>query len=203
MMIISQSRVLYLNLDHIHRQIAYHIQNDIKPQKKIFHPIDNVSSINSGSDYITPRSNASNQSSFSSLSSMEWDTKNMKKMSKNKIKEVLFRCTRHGRYKDVKNFLEKGINPNIKDMHGNTILIIAAQNGSKKLVKTALRYNADMNHQNFKGNTALHYAFAYGYQTLGEYMLSKGADDRIKNEYGLTPYQGINMKQFNDRKKQK
>merc|ERR1712129_15903 len=150
-----------------------------------------ISSINSQSDYITPRSN---ESARSSLSSLEWDGKNMKKWNKTKMKEVMFRCTRHGRYKDVKMMLEKGINPNIVDNHGNTILIVAAQNGSKRLVKTALRYNADINHQNNRGNTAAHYAFAYGYRLLGEYIMSKGADDRVSNEHGLKCYEGINMK---------
>ncbi len=66
-------------------------------------------------------------------------------------------------YKDVKKMLESGINPNITDRFGNTILLIAAQNGSKKLVKTALRYNGNINHRiNYKG-TATHYAFAFGY----------------------------------------
>jgi len=87
--------------------------------------------------------------------------------------------------------LEKGVNPNLTDEYGNTILIVAAQNGSKRLVKTALRYNANINQQNYRGNTATHYAFAYGYRTLAEYILSKGADDRLKNELGLACYQGI------------
>eukprot|EP01084_Bolivina_argentea_P187142 322424_1 len=149
-----------------------------------------ISSINSQSDYVTPRSNGS----ISSLSSMEWDSKNMKRWNKEKTKKVLFRCTRHGRYKEVRNMLEKGINPNTIDEYGNTILLVAAQNGSKRLVKTALRYNANIDHQNHRGNTAAHYAFAYGYKLLGEYILSKGADDRVKNEFGLTCYEGIKMK---------
>merc|ERR1712133_30044 len=68
---------------------------------------------------------------------------------------------------------------------------MGAQNGSKRLVKTALRYNANINQQNYRGNTATHYAFAYGYRTLAEYILSKGADDRLRNELGLACYQGI------------
>ena len=70
-------------------------------------------------------------------------------------------------------------------------MLVAAQNGSKRLVKTALRYNGNIDHQNYRGNTAAHYAFAYGYQLLAEYILSKGADDRLKNELGLRCYQGI------------
>ena len=87
--------------------------------------------------------------------------------------------------------LEKGVNPNMTDEYGNTILIVAAQNGSKRMVKTALRFSANINQQNYRGNTATHYAFAYGYKTLAEYILSKGADDRLRNELGLPCYQGI------------
>merc|ERR1712013_408107 len=70
-------------------------------------------------------------------------------------------------YKEVRNMLEKGINPNTIDEYGNT------------------------DHQNYRGDTAAHYAFAYGYKLLAEYILSKGADDRLKNELGLRCYQGI------------
>lgn len=114
------------------------------------------------------------------------------KISYENQRKILFRATRHGRYKEVRNMLEKGINCNIIDNNGNTILLVAAQNGNKKLVKTALRFNAKINHQNFKGNTALHYCFAFGYNELGEYLLSKGANDKIKNEYNFTCYQGLN-----------
>ena len=43
-----------------------------------------------------------------------------------------------------------------------------------------------------KGNTPLHFCFTYGYgDTLGAYLTSKGADPGIRNNYGLTCYEGL------------
>eukprot|EP00483_Globobulimina_turgida_P003652 UN03658 len=125
---------------------------------------------------------------------MEWDAKNAKKYNTVKNKRSIVSMYQTRPIQRCKKMLESGINPNITDQFGNTILLISAQNGSKKLVKTALRYNADINHQNHKGNTATHYAFAFGYKSLAEYILSKGADDKIENEFGLNCHQGIKPK---------
>ena len=48
--------------------------------------------------------------------------------------EKLFLAARHGKHKELKTLLDKGIPPNMADQHGNTILIIACQNGNKRVV---------------------------------------------------------------------
>jgi len=48
--------------------------------------------------------------------------------------ESMFLAARHGKHKELKALLDKGIPPNIADQHGNTILIIACQNGNKRVV---------------------------------------------------------------------
>lgn len=90
---------------------------------------------------------------------------------------------------EVKGLLEAGIDPNVRDKYGNTVLIIAGQNGLKNVAKAALRNGADINARNNKGNTALHFAFAYGYaDSLGAYLISKIADDKILNEQSKSCY---------------
>ena len=43
-----------------------------------------------------------------------------------------------------------------------------------------------------KGNTPLHFCFTYGYgDTRGAYLTSKGADPSIRNNFGLTCYEGL------------
>ena len=49
--------------------------------------------------------------------------------------------------------------------------------------------------RNKQGNTALHYCFGYGYYELGEYLIDKGADDRVVNAAGETPYDGLSADQ--------
>ncbi len=41
------------------------------------------------------------------------------------------------------------------------------------------------------GQTALHFCFAFGYAEVGDYLISKGADPHLKNESGLTCYEGL------------
>eukprot|EP01028_Stygiella_incarcerata_P011069 TRINITY_DN607_c0_g1_i1.p2 TRINITY_DN607_c0_g1~~TRINITY_DN607_c0_g1_i1.p2 ORF type:complete len:395 (+),score=125.73 TRINITY_DN607_c0_g1_i1:1694-2878(+) len=103
----------------------------------------------------------------------------------------LFSKARHNKTEDAEAILDKGISIDTRDSFGNTILIIAAQNGHKAMMKLCLRKKADINAQNKKGQTPLHFAFAYGYSDLGEWLLSKGADDTIRNMSGLTCYEGL------------
>lgn len=60
----------------------------------------------------------------------------------------------------------RGIPADVRDAHGNTILLVACQNGLKRVLKTALRRGADVNATNARGNTALHYCFAFGEQNM-------------------------------------
>lgn len=52
----------------------------------------------------------------------------------------------------------------------------------------------DVNAQNAKGNTALHYALAYGFPQVRDYLISKGADESLVNEEGLTCWEGLTRK---------
>ncbi|RYY70187.1 ankyrin repeat domain-containing protein [archaeon] len=59
------------------------------------------------------------------------------------------------------------------DSHGNTLLILAAQQGSKRMCKFLLRRGANINMQNLVGNTCLHYCYAYSQRELAEYLKKK------------------------------
>ncbi|TNV75415.1 hypothetical protein FGO68_gene15835 [Halteria grandinella] len=103
----------------------------------------------------------------------------------------IFSLARHGRFQQLKQVLELGVDPNSKDKYGNTIVIIGAQNGNKSIVKLALRFGGHINMSNTSGNTALHYCSEYGYVELGEYLISKGASVEIMNIRGYKPLEGI------------
>ncbi|CAN0024153.1 unnamed protein product, partial [Discosporangium mesarthrocarpum] len=76
--------------------------------------------------------------------------------------EDIFSYARHNRVADVERMLDNGVPANVRDLHGNTILIIACQNGHKRVLKAALRRGADINASNHHGNTALHYCYTFG-----------------------------------------
>ena len=99
----------------------------------------------------------------------------------------VFSFARHNRTGQVKAELEAGVDPDIRDDKGSSILIHAAQNNLKNMAKVALRTGIDINGVNFKGNTALHYCYAYGYVAgLGAYLVSKGADPDQQNGAGIS-----------------
>jgi hypothetical protein len=83
---------------------------------------------------------------------------------------------------------------NMTDKHGNTLLMLAAQNGSVKSGKLFYAKGANPNHQNKVGHTAGHYALAYSFFDFSEWIFSASgaaADDSIENMYGLGPYDGL------------
>ena len=103
----------------------------------------------------------------------------------------VFSFARHNRVQDIERLLVRGVPADSRDVHGNTIAIIGAQNGHKRVVKAALRRGADVNAANLRGNTCLHFCFAFGFVELGEYLITKGADNRIVNASGKTCYEGL------------
>lgn len=110
--------------------------------------------------------------------------------------EHLETLCRHGKYEEVERCLDDPdwtLPIDAKDEHGNTLLLIAAQNGNKRIAKLSLRRGADLNMQNLAGQTCLHYCFAYGYEKMAEYLMQKGADDSLQNADGLTCYEGLNQ----------
>ena len=98
---------------------------------------------------------------------------------------------RHNRYKQVKAALVGGMNVESRDVAGNTLLIVAAQNNLKRMLKLCIRYGADVNAQNDAGNTSLHFARAYSYENVYEWLLRHGATTDCRNNKGLQPQVGV------------
>jgi len=111
-------------------------------------------------------------------------------LSRNQVRD-LFTKALNNRYKQVEELFAMGVPPDTRDEHGNTCMHVAAQNGNKRLIKAALRWGADINVQNKQGQTPTHYLFAYKYEELAAYLISKGADDTIQNQFGYTCYDGL------------
>ena len=104
---------------------------------------------------------------------------------------AFFRDIANNRHADVKEQLERGMTPHCTDRHGNTPLHIACQHGLRRIVKSLLRVGADINAGNREGNTPLHMCYAYHYEELGDYLKSKGANDRKLNVFNMSCYDGL------------
>ncbi|CBN77180.1 Response receiver [Ectocarpus siliculosus] len=141
------------------------------------------------------------------------------------FKELLV-LTRRGKYKQIREILEplpdrrfdtstirvpyvtgfgtayvdayeqEPFNLNKTDDHGNTLLIVAAQNGNIKMAKLYVYKGANPNHQNKAGQSAGHYAVSYQFFEMSEWLFLQdgnggGADDTLENSFGLGPYDGL------------
>ena len=88
----------------------------------------------------------------------------------------------------------EAFNVNKTDDHGNTLLLISAQNGSGKIAKLLVSKGANPNHQSKLGQTAGHFANAYQFYDLLGWLFDPsgaGANDELKNKAGLGVYDGI------------
>ena len=104
---------------------------------------------------------------------------------------------RHSKFTDAEELVNQPdwtVPIDYQDEQGNTLLHIVAQNGNRRLVKLCIRRGANLNIQNLTGQTALHFAYGYGYTEVGDYLLSKGADDSIRNKDNLTCYEGLSAR---------
>lgn len=106
---------------------------------------------------------------------------------------------RHSKFSEAEQLINQpdwAVPIDYQDDQGNALVHIAAQNGSKRLIKLCLRRGASLNLQNLNGQTALHFAYSYGYSDVGDYLVSKGADDSIRNKDGLTCYEGLGAREL-------
>ena len=78
-----------------------------------------------------------------------------------------------------------------RDEAGNTPLMVACSAGHRRLTKAFVTRGGGLNAQNERGQTALHYAYGFGHTELGHFLISSGADDSLRNSYGLLPYDGL------------
>ena len=94
--------------------------------------------------------------------------------------EAISLC-RHNRYDDLVKMMDNSGVSNgdwsrIRDTHGNTLLLVAAQNGLRRICKMLLRRGAaDIRAVNGQGKGVLHFCRLYGHVELGEYLRGKGA----------------------------
>jgi len=87
----------------------------------------------------------------------------------------------------IKELLEKGTDPNIRDGDGNTPLHFAASRGCAEVARLLLGHGADPNAQAKDGETPLHLAAFWGRVDVVRFLLERGADLNAKNEGGDTP----------------
>jgi len=106
--------------------------------------------------------------SFSSLVKAE-------KISYFFINQTLIEFAQEGDVGEVKSLIESGVNVNLRDDFGRTILTYASEEGQIEVVKVLLEAGVDVNARADSGLTALRYALLTGQLEMVEFLLEVGA----------------------------
>lgn len=77
----------------------------------------------------------------------------------------------------------------VRDLEGNTLLIIAVKCGRVELLEHLIAMGCDIDSQNLEGNTGLHYAISYGFYQCRHILLINAANELIENNYRQNPWQ--------------
>ncbi len=93
-------------------------------------------------------------------------------------------AARVGDTRQLVELLNRGIDPDTVDEHGNTLLIIAAHQGHTATVSALLQYRASPSRRNLSGDSALMLAVLRGHGEIVDLLLDAGAPF---NHDGWTP----------------
>ena len=89
--------------------------------------------------------------------------------------EIFMNAAYHGKVKEVKQLLDRGVNVNARYRDGETALMFAALKGHVNVVKLLIERGANVNIQDIRGNTALSYAKEKGHTHVSELLLKHNA----------------------------
>lgn len=91
------------------------------------------------------------------------------------VDEDLISAVENNRTHRIKNLLEAGADPDVRDLHGETMLMLAARNKNPEIGYLLLEAGANPNLQNKYGETAAMLASYYGQLNLIKQLYAKGA----------------------------
>jgi len=87
----------------------------------------------------------------------------------------------------AKLFIQVGMDANLKNQEGDTVLMLAAKTGNTEIVDLLLSKGAQVDAKSSKNNTALEYAASEGRLDIVKILLDKKADINNMNDLGMTP----------------
>ncbi len=101
------------------------------------------------------------------------------KEEESKLEELCqyaFECARSNDTDALRLLLKSGLNVNLANQDGNTLLMLAAYNGNLQAVQLLLEYGALVDKKNDKALTPLSGVCFKGYYEIAELLLQYGAD---------------------------
>ena len=107
-------------------------------------------------------------------------------VKKQKLNLDLFDPCKRGDAVQVKERLEAGADPNIKNNKGYTALQCTSSSGHLECLKLLIKHKADLNIQDNWGIAALYWASRNGHAECVELLVEAGADLNSQNRNGAT-----------------
>ncbi len=110
---------------------------------------------------------------------------------KEKLEELCamsFDMARNNDYTSLETLLKNGLNPNLTNHKGDSLLMLACYYNSVECVKLLLQYKAEVDKTNDKNLTPLSGVCFKGYVEVAKLLLENGANPDLKNPMGMTPY---------------
>ena len=96
-------------------------------------------------------------------------------------------CARHNDVESLQTLLDAGLNVNLSNESGNTLLMLAAYNGHFEATELLLKRGALVDKKNDKNHTPLAGVCFKGYDDIAELLLQYGANPNGDGGMGLSP----------------
>jgi len=113
----------------------------------------------------------------------------VKEMKENFMEKIIF-YVKDCSFVKFKELMDKrNVDIEYQDQDGNTLLNHAAQANSLKICKNLISYDANINTQNKLLNTPLHYALLNRNFALTNLLISRNANQLLKNSFGMNPWE--------------
>lgn len=94
---------------------------------------------------------------------------------------------RRGKTKELESMLDAGLEVNLSDHKGNSLLMLASYNGNLETTKMLISKNAVVDRKNDKGQTPLAGVCFKGYLEIAKVLVENGANIHENNGMGTTP----------------
>jgi ankyrin repeat protein len=102
------------------------------------------------------------------------------------LPEAAAELARQGKAEELSALLKQGLDVNLRDAKGNSLLMIAAYQGRVETVAMLLKAGAQVDLRNEKGQTPLGGVAFKGYAEIATLLLDAGADP-LADQGGSTP----------------
>lgn len=104
------------------------------------------------------------------------------------LAQMAFDFARHDDHLNLEIMIKAGLNVNLKNHKGDSLLMLASYNNAYETTKMLLEYGAKVDEKNSKGQTPLAGVCFKGYLNICQLLVKYGANIYENNGLGMTPY---------------